>query len=175
MVSKVIVETTARLRLIAGTEALAAAEIEDRATFAELLGASVPATWPPDTLRDVLAYFLETYREHPEWEGWLTWYAIRVDTDYPVLCGGIGFKGPADDRGMVEIGYSVLPEFRGKGFATEMVVGMVQWASRQPGVRLIEAETTIDNGASIRVLERNAFVRVGAGSEPDTIRFPRRC
>jgi RimJ/RimL family protein N-acetyltransferase len=167
----VIIQTTDRLRLVAGTKALAAAEIGDRAEFAKLLGASVPETWPPDSLRDVLGYFYGLCQEHPEWEGWLTWYAIKIDNDYPMLCGSIGFKGPPDKRGMVEIGFSVLPEFQGRGLATEMVAGIVQWAKRQPGVKKIEAETNIDNKASIRVLEKNGFVRTGAGLEPNTIRF----
>lgn len=172
--SRMIVQTTDRLRLVAGTKVLAAAEIEDRVEFAKLLGALVPETWPPDNLRDVSGYFYGLHREHPEWESWLTWYAIRIDDDYPVLCGGIGFKGPPDKRGMVEIGYSVLPEFQGQDLATEMVAGIVQWAKHQPEVRQIEAETNIDNKASVRVLEKNGFMRVGPGLEPNTIRFHRR-
>jgi len=166
-----IIQTTDRLRLVAGTKALAAAEIEDRVEFAKLLGALVPETWPPDNLRDVLGYFYGLYREHPEWQEWLTWYAIRIDDDCPILCGSIGFKGPPDKRGIVEIGFSVLPEFQGQGLATEMVAGIVRWAKHQPGVGQIEAETNIDNKASIRVLEKNCFVYIGAGLEPNTIKF----
>jgi ribosomal-protein-alanine N-acetyltransferase len=166
-----IVETTDRLRLVAGTEVLAAAEIEDRAEFAKLLGAFVPETWPPDNLKDVLGYFYGLHKEHPEWEGWLTWYAVRIDNDYPMLCGSIGFKGRPDKRRVVEIGFSVLPEFQGQGLATEMVAGMVRWAKRQSEARQIQAETNIDNRASIRVLEKNGFTRVGPGAESNTIRF----
>jgi RimJ/RimL family protein N-acetyltransferase len=72
---------------------------------------------------------------------------------------------------MVEIGYSVLPEFRGEGLATEMVAGLVEWAKHQPAVRQIEAETAVDNEASIRVLEKTGFICTGAGLEPNTIRF----
>lgn len=166
-----ITQMTERLRLVAGTKRLAAAEIEDRAELAKLLGALVPETWPPDNLRDVLGYFYALYEEHPEWEGWLTWYAVRIDNDHPVVCGGVGFKGPPDKRGMVEIGYSVLPEFERQGLATEMVGGIVQWARQQPQVKHIEAETSVDNKASIRVLEKNSFVYAGLGLEPNTIRF----
>jgi ribosomal-protein-alanine N-acetyltransferase len=169
--NSMVVETTDRMRLVAGTKILAAAEIADRAKFARLLGASVPETWPPDSIRDVSGYLYGLYEEHPEWESWLTWYAIRIDSDYSVLCGSIGFKGPPDKRGIVEIGYSVLPEFQGQGLATEMVAGIIQWAKHRPGVRRIEAETNIDNRASIRVLKKNSFIRVGAGLEPNTIRF----
>jgi RimJ/RimL family protein N-acetyltransferase len=51
------------------------------------------------------------------------------------------------------------------------VAGIVQWAEHQPEVRQIEVETNIDNRASIRVLEKNSFVCVGVGLEPNTIRF----
>ncbi len=166
-----IIQRTDRLRLVAATEVLAAAEIEDRVGFAKLLGASVPETWPPDNLRDALGYLYGLHKEHPEWEGWLSWYAILIDNDYPILCGSIGFKGPPDKRGMVEIGYSVLPEFEGQGLATEMVAGIVQWVKQQPQVEGIEAETNTDNKASIRVLEKNSFICAGAGLEPNTIRF----
>jgi RimJ/RimL family protein N-acetyltransferase len=47
-----------------------------------------------------------------------------------------------------------------------MVAGIVQWAKHQPEVRQIEAETNIDNRASIRVLEKNSFVCVGVGWSP---------
>ncbi len=169
-----IVQTTDRLRLVAGTEALAAAEIKDKAEFAKLLGALVPEAWPPDNLRDVLDCFYTLYKDHSEWGGWLTWYAVRIDSDYPVVCGGVGFKGPPDEQGMVEIGCSVLPEFQGQGLATEMVGGIVQWAKQQPHVKRIEAETNTGNKASIRVLEKNGFICAGPGSEQNTIRFVRR-
>lgn len=169
--NRMTIQTTDRLRLVAGTQALAAAEIGDRAKFAKLLGVIVPDTWPPDSLRDVLGYIYGLYREHPEWEGWLAWYAVRIDNDDPVLCGSIGFKGPPDEQGIVEIGYSVLQEFQGQGLATEMVAAIVKWAKHQPQVKRIEAETNIDNKASIRVLEKNNFIYVGVGIEPGTIRF----
>jgi len=168
---RMAIQTTDRLRLVAGTKALVAAEIGDRAKFTKLLGVLVPDTWPPDSLRDVLGYIYGLYKEHPEWEGWLAWYAVRIDTDDPVLCASVGFKGPPDEQGIVEIGYSVLPEFQGQGLATEMVTAIVKWAKRQPHVKRIEAETNIDNKASIQVLEKNNFSYIGAGMEPGTIRF----
>lgn len=166
-----IVQITDRLKLIAGTPALAVAEIRERDKFAKLLGVVVPETWPPESIRDVLDYLCILYSEHPDWEGWLAWYAVRIDDDDSVLCGSIGFKGPPDEQGIVEIGYSVLPEFQGQGLATEMVAAIVQWAKNQPLVTRIEAETNIDNKASMRVLEKNNFIYINVGIEPGTIRF----
>lgn len=162
------------MRLVAGTLALAVAEIEDRDELASLLDAVVPADWPPLTLRDALPLFRELYEAHPDWRGWLGWYAIREEAGLPsVLCGSIGFKGAPDEHGMVEIGYSVLPAYRGQGLASEMVRGLLDWALRQEAVRLIEAETTPGNLASRRVLERNGFRPVGDGLEPGFTRYRR--
>jgi RimJ/RimL family protein N-acetyltransferase len=74
---------------------------------------------------------------------------------------------------MVEIGYSLLPHYRGAGLATEMVAGLVEWARSHSTVASIEAETTPDNLPSIRVLERNGFEPVGEGMEAGSVRYRR--
>jgi RimJ/RimL family protein N-acetyltransferase len=171
---RALIETrTARLRLVAGTLELAVAELEDRDRFATLIRADVPPEWPPESLRDALPFFRDLHQEHPDWAGWLGWYAIAITEARPVLCGSVGFKGPPDDAGMVEIGYSLLPSYRHAGLASEMVAGLIGWAGRDPRVRSIEAETTPDNLRSIRVLERNGFEPVGEGIEPGAVRFRR--
>ncbi len=164
---------TPRLRLVAGTLEIAAAEIEDRERFEHLLQADVPPEWPPETLRDALPFFLDMYRAHSDWAGWLGWYALAMTEARPVLCGSVGFKGPPDEAGMVEIGYSLLPSYRRAGLASEMVAGLIAWAGRDPRVRSIEAETTPDNLRSIRVLERNGFEPGGEGIERGSVRFRR--
>lgn len=162
---------TPRLELRAATTELTDAELREKEALSRLLGARVPESWPPETLLDVRPLFLSHLRTHPEWEGWISWYAIDVRSDTPVLCGSVGFKGPANDLGMVEIGYSVLPEFQGVGFATEMVIGLTAWAEKDPRVNCVEAETIQDNIASQRVLVKSGYSEIGAGVEPNTMRF----
>ena len=168
-----IEERTRRLRLVAATLESVRAEIEERPRLAALLQAVVPPEWPPEVLRDALPVFLEWHREHPEWTGWLGWYAVRTDRGEPVLCGSVGFKGAPDATGTAEIGYSVLPEHQGAGIAREMVAGLLAWAFRQAGVRCVEAETMTENLASIHVLEHNGFRRTGHGREAGTVRYRR--
>jgi len=164
-------ERSRRLRLVPATEESVRAEIEDVPALGRLLDAEIPADWPPESVRDALPLFLEWHRSHPEWTGWLGWYAIRLDGHAGVLCGSVGFKGPPDTDGMVEIGYSVLPAHQGAGIATEMVEALVRWACRQGGVRHIEAETAVDNPASVRVLERTGFASVRADTATGAMRF----
>lgn len=164
---------TRRLRLLAATAESVQAELEDPGRLAKLLGARVPDDWPPVTLRDVLPTFLARHREHPDWTGWLGWYAVRLDQADPVLCGSLGFKGPPDAEGTAEIGYSVLPDHQHRGLATEAVAGLVEWAQARPDLLRIEAETTADNRASIRVLERNGFRLAGSGPGAGSLRYRR--
>jgi len=155
---------TERLELVPATEALVRAEIDSAEDFARRLGARVPTGWPPETVADALPYFLERLRARPEEAGWWNWYAVvRGERDGDrELVGSGGFQGPPAD-GTVEIGYSVLPEFRGKGYATEIVGGLVTWARSQPGVRDITARTEGENPASARVLLKAGFAPQGEG------------
>lgn len=151
---------TARMELIPATIVLSEAEIGDRAEFARLLGADVPASWPPESLADALPFFLEMLRDTPEWFGWLSWYGVLDDGARRRLVGSIGFKGGPDDHGAVEIGYSVVPEAQGSGIATEMTEALTKWALKHAKVTRVEAETVEGNRASQRVLEKLGFRRV---------------
>jgi len=72
----------------------------------------------------------------------------------------------------VEIGYSIVEAFQGKGLGTEAVRALVDHAFRNPAVTRVIAETFPDLTPSIRVLEKNGFVRIEeGGSEPGVIRF----
>ena len=78
--------------------------------------------------------------------------------------GDLCFKGLSAD-GVTEIGYGLLEEHWGKGYATEAVKAAVDWAASQQGVKTIEAETEEWNTASKRVLEKAGFVPTGKNGE----------
>ena len=93
------------------------------------------------------------------------WYAIWMIEDKAGACvGNLSFKGLNTD-GSVEIGYGISEEFCGKGYATEAVDAVVDWAMGQPGIVRIEAETDPDNTASKRVLEKCGFIPTGVIGE----------
>ncbi len=75
--------------------------------------------------------------------------------------GSMGFKGPPDENGSVEIGYATNASMRGRGYATEMASALSEWALAQPGVRRITAECLVGNQASARVLQKCGFQVVG--------------
>lgn len=164
---------TDRLDLVAATLRHVDAELQDRDALALLLGARVPASWPPGEYdRDAQSFFRAQLQRDPTRVGWLTWYAIsrHGDGTRDTLVAGAGFFGPPAE-GAVEIGYSVVPEARGRGFAGEVVGALVAFAFAHPAVERVIAHTTDENVASTKVLLRNGFHRVGAGAEPGSVAY----
>lgn len=87
------------------------------------------------------------------------WTAI--DKQEKCMVGDLCFVGEPNDAGEVEIGYGTYPQFQGRGYMTEIVGGIVEWARTQPGVKAIIASTDKANVASYTVLMKNTFVMVG--------------
>ena len=162
---------TERLVLRPSTPELARAEIADRARFAALLGAEVPAAWPPEELAPALGILLARLEAEPAACGWFAWYALAPREEAPpVLVGSAGFTGPPR-QGEVEIGYSVMPEFQRRGYATEMVRALSRRALAQDGVTRVTARTEWANPASVRVLEKAGFHACGPRDEAGGARF----
>jgi RimJ/RimL family protein N-acetyltransferase len=89
--------------------------------------------------------------ETPAW-----WIHHIVVND--VVVGDIGFHGPAGPDRAVEIGYTVVPAWRGRGVASR-ACGLIVEQAWQDGAEIVIAETDDDNVASQAVLLRNGFQR----------------
>ncbi len=166
---------TPRLALVPARLEHLAAELEGPDRLGVLLGAEVPPSWPPGEYdRFAIAYFRDRLTAGGDAVvPWYVWYAIQpAAVGSPatlVACGG--YFGPPSADGTVEIGYSVVPECRRHGYATEIVQALAMRAFAVPEVRRILAETDVENVASIGVLTRCGFRRMGTGREPHYDRF----
>jgi RimJ/RimL family protein N-acetyltransferase len=169
-----IVETK-RLRLSAATLETLAAEAGDRERLAVLLGAEVPAEWPPPLNDDdSLRFWTSRLTAEPEIAGWAAWYFVRDEPDAPrVVIGNGGFKGKPSAEGVVEVGYSLFAQFQHHGYATEAVAALVDWAFAHDAVQSVIAETLPELEPSIAVLRRLGFMQTADSSEPSVIRFAR--
>jgi len=169
---------TARLELIPATATSIRAEIGGAPALAALLGATVPDNWPPEQIAEALPWFLQKLEAaSTDQIGWLCWYALAKSEpqELPVLIASGGFLGPPQQQSMsVELGYEVLPQFRGLGYATEMVGALVDWALAQTEVQRVVADVHPDNIPSIRLLRRLHFIEIGIrDDEPDKVQFQR--
>ena len=65
------------------------------------------------------------------------------------------------DTAEAELGYSVVPEARGRGVATAILRALTRWAFDEAGVQRATLIIDVGNPASVRVAERAGYVREG--------------
>ena len=153
-----------RMTMVAANVELVAADLQGVETLSAMLFASVPGNWPPELYdREAMKYSLRQL-EDPAEQGWSSWYLITGDDEKQEVLGICGFKGRPDAAGTVEIGYSVLAQFRNRGFATEAVERLLGWAFSHQSVIEVCAETLPHLQQSIRVMKKNGFAFTGTGS-----------
>jgi [ribosomal protein S5]-alanine N-acetyltransferase len=162
---------TARLDLIPATPAMLNAELEGNEVFARALGVEVPDNWPP-VLYDhgAIQWTLRMLDEVPEMAGWATHYIVER-RDVPVVIGTAGYKGPPGADATVEIGYGLLEQYRGHGYATEATRALIDRAFADPRVQRVTAQTYPHLSASINVMQRCGLSYRGETEEAGVIEF----
>lgn len=118
---------------------------------------------PDEELKVAYGEMLANCKAHPEDRIWYTTWGITLKKEGTFI-GDVGFKGPAKHHA-VEIGYGLPEEYWGKGYATEAVDMLSNWAFSNEEVYFVEAETEPTNKASQRILEKLGFVPDGEGAE----------
>jgi RimJ/RimL family protein N-acetyltransferase len=76
------------------------------------------------------------------------------------MIGDLCIVGEPNVNGEIEIGYGTYEEFQNRGFMTEIVSGIIEWAKTQPKVNSLIASTEKTNTASFKVLEKNMFQKI---------------
>lgn len=140
-------------------ERLAAGDV---AAFAADLGARFSAEWMED-VRWLAARRARQIRAHPADAPWLVRPILLRTTDAspPRAIGYLNFHGASDERGMVEIGYMLLPAARGHGYAIEAVRAAFDWATQVHGIHRFRAAISPDNERSLNLIRKLGFVQTG--------------
>ncbi len=86
---------------------------------------------------------------------------VVIDTKSLERVGEVSFDKLDIGQKIGRIGYSVHPQCWGKGFGTAAVGAMVDKIFNKSDCQRIEAECSIHNPGSRRVLEKNGFTREG--------------
>lgn len=117
--------------------------------------------WPGRALIErAFCASLDAIRHAPEARLWGDRIALTRDGERRIV-GSVIFHGRPDENGLVEVGYGVEESAQKQGFATEAVGACVEWVLTQPRVKKVRATTPPWHQASIRVLEKCGFVRIG--------------
>ena len=118
--------------------------------------------WIPDQVyRDVdhaeqVARALIAYSEGPPDPRTRPYVLGIEDRSTGALIGHVGLSAARDS---VEIGYAIEEQLHGKGFATEAVRAVADWALASLSLPEVLGVVAADNVASCRVLEKAGFVR----------------
>lgn len=128
------------------------------ARVAAELRVPVPDEWMSE-IRWLAARRLEQVRAFPADRPWLL--RAIVLREPRTMLGFLNFHGRPDPSGVPEIGYTLLPAQRGRGYATEAVRACFDWAAREHGVTRFRASVAPTNEPSLRVVRRLGFVQVG--------------
>jgi RimJ/RimL family protein N-acetyltransferase len=97
--------------------------------------------------------------EDPASAAWVTGVVWDPERELPV--GRAGFHGPPDADGMVEVGYSIDPQFRRQGYARAALRALLARAAAEPGVRTFRATISPGNLASRDLVLAHGLVEVG--------------
>jgi len=107
-----------------------------------------------------IEFHIEDLKKDATLLGWGPWFVIHNGSN--CVIGDIGFKGKPEANKMVEVGYGISLSEWGKGYATEAVHAIIQWAFSSQKVDRVIAECLEDNYASIKVLKKLGMQEVGA-------------
>jgi len=78
-----------------------------------------------------------------------------------VVLGEVGMSVADPVRRWAEVGFWVIPEARGRGFASASVVVFTNWVLLDLPIKRIFARTSPDNPASGRVVEKAGYAQAG--------------
>jgi RimJ/RimL family protein N-acetyltransferase len=134
---------------------------QDVDTATAELGADVSEAMTDD-LANFARYRLAQMEADPSIQQWLARAMVRTEaTGRRHAIGTIGFHGPPDEKGRVEVGYRVEAPYRRQGYTSEAVRALFDWASREHGIRRFVASISPTNTASLGLAHGFGFRQVG--------------
>ncbi len=98
----------------------------------------------PEMAQETVRRFIESYRDEHA-------YSWLMDLD-DIIVGTIGAYDY--DNGQIEVGFSVVKAWQGRGFATEALKKVVEYLTENEGIPCVTAWCAAENIGSGRVLEK---------------------
>jgi ribosomal-protein-alanine N-acetyltransferase len=133
----------------------------DGASVGAELRAILPIPWL-DGVRWLAEMRARQLRLQPQDRPWLLRpILLRTANDGLQAIGYLNFHAGPDEQGMVEVGYTLLPDARGRGYAIEAVRAAFDWAASEHGIHRFRASIAPDNARSLNLITKLGFRQVG--------------
>ena len=153
---------TERLELVPLTLEFCEAIVDgDRPRARRELGLDL-SEWPAGSEVDrAFPFYAARLREDPAAVAWQGRAIVVRESEE--IAGSANFKGAPQD-GTVEVGYQLVPRFRGNGYAREALGALVERAFAEPATEEVVAVIHPDNTPSIAVAESVGLAPTGEPS-----------
>ncbi|MFK4090019.1 GNAT family N-acetyltransferase [Kribbella sp. NPDC020789] len=149
-----------RIRFVELPAAVMAALLaDDLAAARAATGVGLGELFVGERAKWLWGYRLKQLETEPEAAAWIA-RAVVAEPGGAVV-GYAGFHGPPDERGMVEVGYTVDPAYQRQGYATAILGALLERAAGEPAVHVVRASISPDNVASLATVAKYGFVQVG--------------
>lgn len=110
----------------------------------------------------LINFWIPMTAEHQADFFWFTNWDIVLASENTSI-GGIGFAGFPDQDGVTMVGYFIDGNHREKGYATEALTCLIEWAKSEPALKTIIADTPFFNFPSQNVLKKTGFKEFSIG------------
>ena len=147
---------TERLLLIPFTTQICKNLIHNNFSDLHTMGFKKGKSWPDDDVLETLPKIISNLSLVEAPTGFESWMIIKNDT--LEIIGDLGFKGFNYEKGNIDIGYGIIKEERGKGYAEEATKALIKWAFTVDIVKEITARCLTNNNSSIKLLKKLNFV-----------------
>jgi RimJ/RimL family protein N-acetyltransferase len=145
--------STARLELIPLTQGQLELCLSDLTDLEDQLGLAIANGFFTDRVQRAIRMKVEKMRKVDESQHkWFTYWLIVIKVEN-IGAGMLGFKGYPNAEGSTEIGYGIDPAYQNKGYMSEAVRALVDWAFTHPFCQVITA-TEVENPVSQHLLEK---------------------
>jgi RimJ/RimL family protein N-acetyltransferase len=150
------------------TPAFLAAILDDRKDdAAALLDAELPIEFPREGERRFLTLRLGQMREDPRFEDWSP-FAVVLEGR---MIGHAGYHGPPgvntrQNPDAVEVGYTIEPEYRRRGYATAAATELIRRAEER-GIRHFIACSSPENEPSLAIIRGLGFTQTGEAMDEE--------
>jgi len=154
---------TKRLRIVPLNIEQMALLCESQENLNAVLGLATNHAGQDEHLQAAYNEMYKNCQQHEKDYLWYTnWQIILKEENKSI--GSVGFLGAANKKHEMEIGYGINDEYQSKGYATEAVKALCEWAFSQ-NVYYIQAQTEPDNEPSKKVLIKCGFKQLEAQNE----------
>ena len=154
---------TKHIRLIPSNISLLHHALIGNKQFEKIIEAKVPKNWTGFGL-EPLKESLHKLQKNIEEFVWLTYFPIHKQDN--LLIGSCCYKGKPLLNSAVEIGYEIIPEYRNKGYTTEIVEKLITNAFMYNFVLTVNAHTVPEENASTKILHKLGFSKIVEINDP---------